>query len=234
MFLINLPIIAIALVAGRFLIPKSRDPEAARLDPLGAVLSTVGIVALVYGLIEAPDKGWTSVASLGSFAVAIVVLSAFVLWELHAEEPMLDMHYFKLPAFSAGTGGMILVFVSMYGVMFLISQYFQLVLGYSALSAALRLMPIALIMLVVAPMTPRLSARFGAHRTVAFGMCSHRARPRALPRPVAPHRLRVRGRVRHTPHDRDRARDVADDRFDHDGRPRAARGCRFGDERRHP
>ena len=150
------------------------------------MLSTVGIVALVYGLIEAPDKGWTSLASLASFAVAIVVLFGFVLWELHAEEPMLDMHYFKLPAFSAGTGGMILVFVSMYGVMFLISQYFQLVLGYSALSAALRLMPIALIMLVVAPMTPRLSARFGAHRTVAFGMCSI-ALGLALFRGLSPH-----------------------------------------------
>ena len=65
---------------------------------------------------------------------------------------------------------MILVFVAMYGVMFLITQYFQLVLGYSPLSAALRLMPIALIMIVVAPLTPRFSARFGAHRTVAFGM----------------------------------------------------------------
>jgi Na+/melibiose symporter-like transporter len=82
------------------------------------------------------------------------------------------MHYFRNPAFSTGTGGMILVFVAMYGVMFLITQYFQLVLGYSALSAALRLMPIALIMLIVAPLTPRLSARYGAHRTVGFGMLS--------------------------------------------------------------
>src|SRR3954453_13452142 len=171
-FLINVPIIVVALVAGHFFVPKSRAPEHASFDPLGALLSTVGIVALVYGLIEAPDHGWTSPATLVSFAVAAVVLVAFVLWELHTEEPMLDMHYFKLPAFSTGTGGMILVFVAMYGVMFLISQYFQLVLGYSALGAALRLMPIALIMLVVAPFTPRLSARFGAHRTVAFGMLS--------------------------------------------------------------
>ena len=98
------------------------------------------------------------------------MLALFVAWELHTPEPMLDMHYFKRPAFSTGTGGMILVFVAMYGVMFLITQYFQLVLGYTALSAALRLMPIAAIMMVVAPITPRLSARFGAHRTVAFGM----------------------------------------------------------------
>ena len=171
-FLINVPIIIVALVAGKFFVPKSRDPEEASLDPIGACLSIVGIVALVYGLIEAPDKGWGSAATLTALAVAVVVLALFVAWELHTDEPMLDMHYFRNPAFSTGTGGMILVFVSMYGVMFLISQYFQLVLGYTALTAALRLLPIALIMLVVAPFTPRLSARFGAHRTVSFGMLS--------------------------------------------------------------
>jgi len=169
-FLINVPVIALALVAGKFLVPKSRDPEESQFDPLGAILSIVGIVALVYALIEAPDKGWLGLGTLVSFAVAIVVLALFVAWELHTTEPMLDMHYFKRPAFSTGTGGMILVFVAMYGVMFLITQYFQLVLGYTPLSAALRLMPIAAIMMVVAPNTPRLSARFGAHRTVAFGM----------------------------------------------------------------
>ncbi|HUI49120.1 MAG TPA: MFS transporter [Acidimicrobiia bacterium] len=169
-FLVNVPIIIVALIAGKFLVPKSRDPEEARLDPLGALLSIVGIVALVYGLIEAPANGWLSPTTLTAFAVAVIVLALFVAWELHTPEPMLDMRYFRRPAFSTGTGGMILVFVAMYGVMFLITQYFQLVLGYSALSAALRLMPIALIMLVVAPLTPRFSARFGAHRTVAFGM----------------------------------------------------------------
>ncbi|MDQ1448567.1 MAG: hypothetical protein QOC79_1538, partial [Actinomycetota bacterium] len=169
-FLVNVPIIVVALVAGKFLVPKSRDPEESQFDPLGAVLSTIGVVALVYGLIEAPDKGWLSVGTLAAFVVALVVLTLFVAWEMHTPEPMLDMHYFRRPAFSTGTGGMILVFVAMYGVMFLITQYFQLVLGYSALSAALRLMPIAMIMLVVAPLTPRLSARFGAHRTVGVGM----------------------------------------------------------------
>lgn len=169
-FLINVPTIILALVAGKFLVPSSRDPEQASFDPGGSVLSVIGIVALVYGLIEAPAHGWGSGSTLIAFAVAAVVLAGFVAWELHVEEPMVDMHYFKNPAFSTGTGGMILVFVAMYGVMFLITQYFQLVLGYSALSAALRLMPIAMIMLVVAPFTPKLSARFGAHRVVAVGM----------------------------------------------------------------
>jgi EmrB/QacA subfamily drug resistance transporter len=171
-FLVNVPIIVIALVAGAFLVPTSRDPQEAALDPIGALLSIVGIVALVYGLIQAPSAGWGSTQTLVAFGIAIVVLSLFVAWELRVKEPMLDMHYFKNPAFSTGTGGMILVFLSMYGVIFLITQYFQLVRGYTPLSAALRTLPIALIMIVVSPFTPRLSARFGAHRTVAFGMFS--------------------------------------------------------------
>lgn len=171
-FLVNVPIIAVALVAGAFLVPKSRDPEEAALDPVGVLLSIVGIVALVYGLIEAPSSGWTSAATLGAFGLALVVLLLFVAWELRVAEPMLDMHYFKNPAFSTGTGGMILVFLSMYGVIFLVTQYFQLVRGYSPLSASLRTLPIALIMIVVSPFTPRLSASFGAHRTVGFGMFS--------------------------------------------------------------
>ena len=171
-FLVNVPIIVIALVAGWFLVPTSRDPQEAALDPVGALLSIVGIVSLVYGLIEAPSDGWSSATTLGAFAIAIVVLAAFVAWELRVAEPMVDMHFFRNPAFSTGTGGMILVFLSMYGVIFLVTQYFQLVHGYSALSAALRTLPIAIIMILVSPTTPRLSARFGAHRTVAFGMVS--------------------------------------------------------------
>ena len=166
----NVPIILLALVAGWFLVPKSRDPEQGKLDPLGAVLSIVGISSLVYGLIQAPDKGWGSTGTLGAFAIAAVVLALFVAWELRVDEPMLDMHFFRNPAFSTGTGGMILVFLAMFGVMFLVTQYFQLVLGYSPLSSALRMLPMAPIMIIVAPLTPRLSRRFGAHRVVAMGM----------------------------------------------------------------
>ena len=169
-FLVNVPFILLALVGGWFLVPKSRDPEQGRLDPVGAGLSIVGIVALVYGLIQAPTEGWASGRTLTAFAIAAVVLSVFVLWELRAEEPMLDIRYFRNPAFSTGTGGMILVFMALFGVMFLITQYFQLVLEYSPLSTALRLLPMAPIMIIVAPLTPRITARFGANRAVAFGM----------------------------------------------------------------
>lgn len=169
-FLVNVPICGAALLAGFFLLPKSRDPEQATLDPVGALLSIVGIVAIVYGLIEAPDRGWTGTSTLIAFAVGAVVLAMFVAWELRHDEPMLDMHYFRNPAFSTGTSGMILVFMAMYGVMFLITQYFQLILGYTALDSALRFLPMAPIMIIVSPLTPRLSARFGANRTVAGGL----------------------------------------------------------------
>jgi EmrB/QacA subfamily drug resistance transporter len=169
-FLVNVPIIALALVAGWFLVPKSRDPEHGKLDPVGAVFSIVGISSLVYALIEAPDSGWGSTTTLTAFAIAAIVLALFVFWELRIDEPMLDMRFFRNGAFSTGTAGMILVFLAMYGVMFLITQYFQLILGYSPLSTSLRMLPMAPIMIVVAPMTPRLSKSFGAHRVVAAGM----------------------------------------------------------------
>ncbi len=169
-FLVNVPIIIVALVSGLFLVPKSKDPEQGQLDPVGALLSIVGIVSIVYGLIEAPDKGWTSAGTLTAFAIGVVVLTIFVFWELHRDEPMLDIRFFKNGAFSTGTTGMILVFMAMYGVMFLITQYFQLILGYTALDSAVRFLPMAPIMIIVAPMTPRLSERFGANKTVSVGL----------------------------------------------------------------
>jgi Na+/melibiose symporter-like transporter len=98
------------------------------------------------------------------------VLGAFVWWESKRPEPMLDIRYFRNPAFSTATGGMVLVFLAMYGVMFLITQYFQMILGYSALSAALRFLPMSPIMLIVSPLTPRIVDRLGSNRTVALGM----------------------------------------------------------------
>jgi MFS transporter, DHA2 family, integral membrane protein len=169
-FLVNVPFVIAALVLGFVLLPKSRDPEEAPLDPIGAVLSIIGITALVYGLIEGPDKGWTSTVTLVSFGIAAIGITLFALWELHHDEPMLDMHYFRNPAFSTGTGGMILVFLALSGVFFLMTQYFQLVLGYSALSASVRFMPVALIILLLSPRTPWFTNRFGVRATVTVGL----------------------------------------------------------------
>jgi EmrB/QacA subfamily drug resistance transporter len=171
-FLINVPVCLLALVTGRFLVPTSKDPEQGQLDPLGAVLSIIAIASLVYGLIEAPDKGWGAGSTLVAFAIGAVGLALFIVWEHHHDEPMLDVRYFRNGAFSASTSGMILVFMAMFGVMFLITQYFQLILGYSPLGASLRFLPIVPIMMIVAPNTPKLGERFGANRLVATGICS--------------------------------------------------------------
>jgi EmrB/QacA subfamily drug resistance transporter len=169
-FLINVPIILLTLIGSAFLVPSSRDPEVGRLDPIGAVLSVVGVTALVYGLIEAPDAGWTSATSLLAFALSAVGIAVFVQWERRVAEPMLDIRYFRNPAFSMATSGMVVVYVAIYGVMFLFTQYFQLIRGYSPLSTALHLLPIGPIMMTVAPMTPRIVRRIGANVTVAIGM----------------------------------------------------------------
>jgi EmrB/QacA subfamily drug resistance transporter len=169
-FLANVPIIALTLVASFWLVPSSRDPEVGRLDPVGAVLSVVGVSGIVYGLIEAPDFGWTSSRSLLAFGVGTIALFAFVQWERRVEDPMLDMRYFRNPAFSMATSGMVVVYVAIYGVMFLFTQYFQFIQGYSPLETAVRLSPIAPLMMGVAPMTPRIVRTLGANRTVAIGM----------------------------------------------------------------
>jgi len=171
-FLVYVPVLVVAFVGCWFLVPTSRSPHEQRADPLGSLLSIVGIGALVYGFIEAPDKGWTAPVTLAAFATGFVVLTLFVLWELHRDEPMLDMRYFRNPRFSVGSGAMMLVFLAMYGVLLLTSQYFQLVLGFTPLGTSVRMLPIAGIMLVVTPFTPRFTARLGANRAVAVGMCS--------------------------------------------------------------
>ncbi len=163
-FLVNLPIIAAALVAGYVLVPKSKDATGTPLDPVGALLSVVGLSALVYAIIEAPNHGWASVDSLLWFGGAAIVLLAFVLWEWRNRHPMLDLRLFQNPRFAVSSGGITLVFFAMFGTFFLLSQYLQGVIGYSPLEAAVRMLPFSVVMMAVAPNTPKLVGRFGADR----------------------------------------------------------------------
>src|SRR6266550_1877454 len=150
-FLINVPVCIFALIVGRLLVPNSRDLDAQPLDPVGAGLSVIGLVTLVYGIIEAPGKGWTSGTIIGSLVVAAVILTAFVLWELHSDHPMLNVQFFKNPRFTAANISITLVFFALFGSIFFLTQYLQFVLGYTALQAGLRLTPMALVLMVVAP-----------------------------------------------------------------------------------
>ncbi|MCZ7528453.1 MAG: MFS transporter [Acidimicrobiia bacterium] len=169
-FLVNVPVVLLALVAGAALVPTSRDPGRPRVDAVGAVLSVVGLVALVYAIIEAPSHGWSSRETLGTAGGALVVLTLFVLWERRRPEPMLDIGYFRDSRFSVGSAGMMLTFFALFGLMFLLTQYLQLVLGYSALATSLRMLPMVLVMVTVSPLAPRLVRWFGANRVVGAGM----------------------------------------------------------------
>ena len=169
-FLINVPVCAFALIVGRLIVPNSRDPEARRLDPVGVGLSILGLVALVYGIIEAPGKGWTSATIIGSLALAAVVLTTFVLWELRSDHPMLNVKFFTNPRFTAANVSITLVFFSLFGSIFFLTQYLQFVLGYSALQAGLRLVPMAAVLMVVAPLSGSLVPRVGNKALVALGM----------------------------------------------------------------
>jgi EmrB/QacA subfamily drug resistance transporter len=169
-FLVNIPIVLLAFVAGIRIVPTSRDHNATRVDGLGALLSIAGISTLVYAIIEAPSHGWLSTPTVVAFGIAITFLAVFVWWELRSRVPMLNLRWFQHRALSVGSAGMMLSFFALYGMMFLLTQYLQLVHGYSPLGAAVRLMPIAAVMIVVSPQAPRLVARFGANRVVGTGL----------------------------------------------------------------
>ena len=169
-FLVNIPIVIVGLLAGIFLIPDSKDPSAPRLDPIGAVLSIVGLTVLLYGIIEAPQEGWTSSATLMSLAAGLLVLGAFLAWEAHTDHPMLDVHFFRNPRFTAASMGIMMVFFAMFGSTFLLTQYFQFVLGYTPFETGIRFLPIAASMMILAPMSARFVDRIGTKLVVGGGL----------------------------------------------------------------
>src|SRR5437763_5471944 len=169
-FFINLPVVAVALIAGKFLVPTSRDPDRIPLDPVGAVLTVVGLAALLYGIIEAPIRGWSDARTLASFALAVVVLGQFALWEWRNPNPMLDLGYFKRKRFTGGATAITLVFFAMFGLFFLITQYLQFVHGWTPLGAGVRLLPFAFVMMITAPTSARIAERIGTKHTVAIGL----------------------------------------------------------------
>jgi len=169
-FLTNVGVVVIAIVAGAVLVPSSRDDHAPALDPLGAILSIAGLGALVYAIIEAPDRGWTSTETLLSFGVALVVLAAFVIWELRAHEPMLDPRFFRNRVFTAATSSITLIFFVAFGMIFVLTQYLQLVLGYGPLEAGARVLPWAITYMATASRSAKLVERWGQRRVVTSGM----------------------------------------------------------------
>jgi Na+/melibiose symporter-like transporter len=134
------------------------------------VLSIVALGSLLFAIIEGPDKGWTGPVTLAAFAIGLVALIAFVTWELYTPNPMLDMTFFKNPRFSAANGAVTLSMFALFGSLFLMTQYWQLVHGYSPLQAGVRLIPYAMTMMITAPLSARLVERLGTKRVVTMGL----------------------------------------------------------------
>jgi EmrB/QacA subfamily drug resistance transporter len=169
-FLVNVPLAALTLIAGFRLIPESRDPAAGRPDPLGALLATGGLLALVYGVIEAPTRGWGGRVSLTAFAVSTALLGAFAVWELRSSHPMVQLRLFRHRRFSAASAAIALAFFALFGALFFLTQYLQLVLGYSALGAGERTLPVAAGLLGGSALSAPANSRVGTKLTVTAGM----------------------------------------------------------------
>jgi len=169
-FLVNVPIVAVALVAGRWLIPASRAPQSGRLDLTGAALSVAALTVLTYAIIEAPDYGWLSVTTLGLFAGAAVLATLFVAWEARSSHPMLPLHLFRNPRFSGAGASITVMFFALSGVVFLSTQIFQFVLGYSPLAAGVRALPSAAMLAIFSPLGAAVAKRTGPMVPVTLGL----------------------------------------------------------------
>ncbi|WP_409058572.1 MFS transporter [Streptomyces sp. SYP-A7185] len=171
-FLINIPVVIVALAAVVKLVPESKNRQGDRPDLLGALLSTIGMASVVYAIISGPEHGWTSAQVLVAAAVGVVVLGVFVVWELRIPYPMLDMHFFRNQKFIGAVAGAILVAFGMGGSLFLLTQHLQFVLGYEPLEAGLRTAPLAVtvVALNLTGLGARLLKKTSTPATIAIGM----------------------------------------------------------------
>src|SRR5947209_8538994 len=164
------PALAGVLVAGY--VPSSRDPRASRTDRLGFALSTAMVGLLVYTIIEAPNHGWGSTRTIGSFALTALLAAAFVGWERRSQEPMLDLSLFRNPRFTAASGSVAISFFALSGFIFLVTQYFQFLKGYGPLSTGVRLLPVASCVAIASVLGTKLAVRVGTKLVVAAGLCA--------------------------------------------------------------
>ncbi|QOV38771.1 MFS transporter [Streptomyces ferrugineus] len=170
-FLINVPIVIIALGLMLWLVPDSRDPKPGRIDPIGVVLSVVGLVLLVYGIIKGGQLAdFTDPAVLATIAAGLAVLAAFVVFEKRSDHPSIDIGYFRDKVFSAAIGVIALVFFALMGVTFFSVFYTQSVRGYTPLQTGLLMLPLAAAQMIFAPRARLLVDRFGNRATTTGAM----------------------------------------------------------------
>jgi EmrB/QacA subfamily drug resistance transporter len=169
-FLVNIPIAVVAIIGGILFIPTSRDPAAPRVDVPGLILSAAGITTLVYTVIQAPTWGWTSARAAAGFTLAAIVLAGFALWERRTAHPMLDVSVFANRRFSGGSLAVTAGFLTLFGFIFVITQYFQFVKDYTAFQSGVRLLPVAVSIALASILGPRLVERIGTTAVTAGGL----------------------------------------------------------------
>jgi EmrB/QacA subfamily drug resistance transporter len=169
-FLVNVPVVIIGTIAVIAVVPESKDPRPGRPDPLGVLLSIVGLTALVYGIIEGPVHGWTDPVVLASIVGGIALLAVFVVEQYRSTHPSFDVRLFANRAFSASAGAVALVFFALMGVTFVLTFYLQLLKGYSPLQAGIWLVPIAIAMAFSAPTSAKWVDAFGVRAVAAAGL----------------------------------------------------------------
>ena len=169
-FLAMVPVALVALILVALMVPTSRDPAVPPLDRPGFLLSILGLGVLVFTIIEAPGHGWITFRTLGGFAFAFAILATFVVVERRTLHPMLDVSLFKNLQFSAASGAVAVAFFSLFGFLFLVTQYFQFAKGYSALSTGVRMLPVAIAVGVMALVGTQLAVKHGNRLVVSSGL----------------------------------------------------------------
>jgi EmrB/QacA subfamily drug resistance transporter len=171
-FLVNVPVVVASMIAVWRVVPTSRDTTIHRFDPLGLVLSVAGVTVLVWAVIEGPKHGWASVTSLAAFGAATLLLAGFVRWEQRSDHPLLDVSVFANMRFTAGSLSVTFAFFALFGFIFMVTQYFQFVRGYSTLEAGVRTVPFAVFTAMASPSSAKLVDRFGTKAIVVGGLVS--------------------------------------------------------------
>lgn len=169
-FTVNLPVVVVALVAGAVLLPESRERLVGRFDLAGGVLSVASIGVLVWSIIEAPQHGWTSTRTAVGFAAAVVLIAAFIATEIRHPSPLLDVQLFKNMRFTASSVVLAIAFFALFGFIFVITLYFQLIRGYDPLKAGAATLPYAVVMGALSPVAMLVAAKVGTKVVATGGM----------------------------------------------------------------
>lgn len=171
-FALNLVLAALGLAGALVVLPESKELASHALDWVGALLTVISVGSAVYGIIEGPENGWTAARTIAALVVGLLGCIAFIRWELHHDQPLLDPRLFKNRAFAAGSLAITMQFFGMFGLIFVAMQYLQFIVGFSPLEAVARLLPMPLFMLPAARVSGKLADRLPQKFMGSVGMFS--------------------------------------------------------------